>query len=81
MFQVEVYTQAKVYTYRNGGIIPKYDEYAIKQAEKDGRFKLIDKEEHVFTAYGSSRLEAMNAVQRLADYYNIKTYRIEFIDY
>ena len=81
MFQIDVYTKKKVHTYRNGGIIPKYDEYAIKQAEKEGRVKYMDEEEYAFSAYGSTRVDAMVAVEQLSEYQGIVVSRTEFIDY
>jgi len=81
MFQIDVYIAKKNYIYRNGGLIPSYDTSAIEQAKKEGRFKETDQDEYVFSAYRSSRVEAMKAAERLAEYENIVVKRMEFIDY
>jgi hypothetical protein len=81
MFEVKAYAYKRVYTYRNGGIIPAYDTYAIEQAIKEGRVKGTTQEEHAFTGYGSTREKALEAVDNLAKYKDIEITHVEFVDW
>jgi hypothetical protein len=67
--------------YPRGGIIPQYDTYALSEATKTNNYKELDEDELAFTAYGSSRVEAMAAVDRFAEHTKIPIRRVEHIDW